>query len=72
MILGIWVFFMLGDSLVDGEPPAYEQQIASAHVHRVAPRTVEAACRRRFAEQHPHHVVCDSGWCKQEVKVNPA
>lgn len=71
MMLSLWVFFLVGDSLVEGEAPAYEQQISSAHAHRVSPRTIEAACRRKFAERHPHHIICDSGWCRQEVKVNP-
>ena len=69
MILSIWVFFVLGDSLVPGEPPAYEQVTTSAYVHRVNPGIVQEECEEMFHEKHPHHVVCDSGWCQQSVQV---
>lgn len=69
MIVSIWVFFMVGDSLIAGEPPAYEQQVVSGIAHDRAPECIEAACVRDFHVKHPHHVICDSGWCRQEVKV---
>lgn len=72
MILSIWVFFVLGDSLVPGESPAYEQVEVSRIAHSHAAESIEASCRREFGLKHPHHVICDSGWCQQKVKVNKA
>lgn len=69
MIISVWVFFMLGDSLVPGEAPAYEQQVVSRYTHDYGPGRVEEECARDFHEKHPHHVVCDSGWCQQSVRV---
>lgn len=67
----VWVFFMVGDSRVPGEPPAYEQVTTSELMHSRWPGAAEGACAMEFALKHPHHVVCDSGWCQQEVKVWP-
>lgn len=67
----VWVFFMVGDSLTPGEPPAYEQKTASELLHSRWPGLVEGSCAAEFSLKHPHHVVCESGWCQQEVKVWP-
>lgn len=71
MIVWVWVFFMVGDSLVPGEGPAYEQVTTSSYVHRVNPGIVEKDGTQQFHERHPHHVICESGWCQQEVRVWP-
>ena len=67
----VWVFFMIGDSLIEGEPSAYEQVTTSEMTHSRAPGLIERTCAQEFALKHPHHVVCESGWCQQEVKVWP-
>jgi hypothetical protein len=70
MIIGVWVFFLLGDSLVDNEGPAYTQITASNVVHNYAPEKVEEACAAEFHRRYPHHVIADGGWVKQKVQVN--
>lgn len=72
MIIGIWVYFLLGDSTVSSEPPAYTQVATSSIVHNYAPQEVEEALELEFHRTYPHHVICESGWVKQKVQVNPA
>lgn len=72
MIISIWVFFLLGDSLADNEGPAYTQVTASRIVHDHTPEKVEEQCLSQFHERYPHHVICDGGWVQQKVHVNPA
>ena len=70
MIVSIWVFFMLGDSLASEEHrTAYVQQIVSPYTHDYGPERVEQECAEEFHERYPGYVVCESGWCRQEVKV---
>lgn len=70
MDLMIWVFFALGDSTVAGEAPAYEQTEVSRIAHDYAAPHIEAEQLQAFHNKHPHHVICDSGWCQQKVRVN--
>ena len=70
MIVSIWVFFMLGDSLAQSEHrTAYVQVTASQTQHDYAPEGFEQACEEEFHELYPSYVVCDSGWCRQQVTV---
>lgn len=70
MIVDIWVFFVLGDSLAGNEHrTAYVQQTASQTQHRRYPEMVELQCEREFHRLYPGYVVCDSGWCRQRIQV---
>lgn len=70
MIISIWVFFMLGDSLTQEEHrTAYVQIEAPAYMHDVRPEIIETECAEEFHLRYPGYVVCDSGWCKQQVQV---
>lgn len=72
MIVSIWVFFMVGDALsADEHRTAYVQQTAPTWQHDRYPYEVEDACAAEFHRLYPDCVVCDSGWCRQEVKVWP-
>lgn len=70
MIVSVWVFFMLGDSLAENEHrTAYVQIAASPYMHDVRPDVVEHDCEALFHDRYPDYVVCDSGWCRQQVQV---
>lgn len=70
MIVSIWVFFMVGDALEQTEHrTAYVQDFASPWEHDREPTVVEQRCEEEFHRRYPGYVVCDSGWCRQEVKV---
>jgi hypothetical protein len=71
MIVSIWVFFMLGDPLTGEHGTPYVQRTASETVHsRPALRDgVEDAARMLYEHDYPGHPVCDSGWCRQEIRV---
>ena len=70
MIVSIWVFFMLGDSLEQAEHrTAYVQVTASQTQHIYAPEQFENACAEEFHQLYPDYVVCESGWHRQQVQV---
>lgn len=69
MIVSIWVFFMLGYETPDHPGAAYVQIAASPYMHDVRPDVVEHDCEALFHDRYPDYVVCDSGWCRQQVQV---
>lgn len=71
MIVSIWVFFLMGDSLTQEHGTPYVQHTAPEPVHATAWRRAdfESECYQEFHAKYPGHVVCDSGWCKQQVEV---
>lgn len=70
MIVSIWVFFMVGDALAQEEHrTAYVQETCSQIQHSRYPELIERECEEEFHRLYPGYVVCDSGWCRQEVKV---
>lgn len=69
MIVSIWVFFLLGYETPDHPGAAYVQHVAPAWAHDNYPQLVEDSCAAEFHERYPGYVVCDSGWCKQQVRV---
>lgn len=70
MIINIWVFFMLGDALEQTEHrTAYVQVTAPQHMHDTRPEAIETECEEEFHRLYPGYVVCESGWCRQQVRV---
>lgn len=72
MIISVWVFFMLGDSvLAEEHRTAYVQHIVPPQVHSTDWRReeFENLTRSQFEERYPGHVVTDSGWTLQTVEV---
>jgi hypothetical protein len=71
MIVSIWVFFLLGDPLSSDHGTPYVQFEASQSWHDDANRRelIEHRCHEIYDATYPGHPVCDSGWCRQEVKV---
>lgn len=69
MIISIWVFFMLGEPVEQDHGTAYVQIEASRYMHDVRPDVVEHDCAELFHNKYPGIAVCDSGWCKQSVRV---
>jgi hypothetical protein len=67
MIVSIWVFMVLG--VQEDQGTAYVQHTASAHQHDYAPEKVERETCIEFEEKYPGHVVAESGWHRQSVKV---
>jgi hypothetical protein len=74
MIVSIWVYFLLGDTLAGEQGTPYVQHTASEIVHsRPEQRDrVEAQTRAEFNRNYPGHSVCEGGWCKQKVEVRNA
>lgn len=69
MIVFVWVFFMLGEPAGTEPGTPYVQIEASPYMHDVRPDVVEADCGAQFHELYPGHPVCETGWCRQAVKV---